>query len=104
MIAEIIVIVITTSVALAIYGVDLVSIVTGLGLLTTGLSLGAKNIINQFLSGIILLAERPFVKGDKINKKGYFAAEVADPEGCIACGTCARVCPDVCISVYKDVE
>ena len=41
---------------------------------------------------------------DKINKKGYFAAEVADPEGCIACGTCARVCPDVCISVYKDVE
>lgn len=69
MIAEIIVIVITTSVALAIYGVDLVSIVTGLGLLTTGLSLGAKNIINQFLSGIILLAERPFVKGDKIKSE-----------------------------------
>ena len=24
--------------------------------------------------------------------------------GCIACGTCARVCPDVAIAVYKDVE
>ena len=69
MIAEIIVVLITMSVALAVYGVDLVAIVTGLGLLTTGLSLGAKNIINQFLSGIILLAERPFVKGDKIKSE-----------------------------------
>ena len=48
--------------------------------------------------------KKVLVKGDKINKKGYFAAEVAAPEACIACGTCARVCPDVCISVYKDVD
>ena len=65
-IAEVIIVLITVSVALAVYGVNLVSIITTLGLLTTGLSLGAKNIINQFLSGVILLAERPFVKDDKI--------------------------------------
>ena len=66
MIAKIIVTLVTISVAMAVYGVDFVAIVTGLGLLTTGLSFGAKNIINQFLSGTILLIERPFVKGDKI--------------------------------------
>lgn len=65
-IAEMVVMVATIAVALAIYGVDFVAIVTGLGLLTTGLSFGAKNIINQFLSGVIMLTERPFVKGDKV--------------------------------------
>ena len=66
MIAKIIVTLVTISIALAVYGVDFVAIITGLGLLTTGLSLGAKNIINQFLSGVVLLIERPFVKSDKI--------------------------------------
>ena len=66
MIAKTIVTLVTISIALAVYGVDFVAIITGLGLLTTGLSFGAKNIINQFLSGVILLAERPFVKDDKI--------------------------------------
>ena len=66
MIAKVIIVLGTVSVSLAVYGVDFVAIITGLGLITTGLSFGAKNIINQFLSGIILLAERPFVKDDKI--------------------------------------
>ena len=39
-------------------------------------------------------------KGTKVNKKGYYPPVVG--EGCIACGTCARVCPDTAISVYKD--
>lgn len=40
-------------------------------------------------------------KGDKLNKKGYYPPALQD--GCISCGTCALVCPDAAISVYKDV-
>ncbi len=38
-----------------------------------------------------------------INKKGYTPAEPADPEHrCTACTMCYQVCPDVCITVYKE--
>ena len=37
----------------------------------------------------------------KINKKGYFYAEVVRPEDCIACALCAKCCPDLAIEVYK---
>ena len=40
--------------------------------------------------------------GNEINKQGYYAPEVANQEVCIACGVCARVCPDCAISVYKE--
>lgn len=40
-------------------------------------------------------------KGNVINKRGYYAP-VYDPTACIACGICAKVCPDTVISVYKD--
>ena len=39
-------------------------------------------------------------KGTKPNKSSYFPPVVG--EGCIACGTCARVCPDAAITVYKE--
>ena len=42
-------------------------------------------------------------KGDKINKRGYFPPVFA-AENCIACGSCACMCPDTAISVFKDVE
>ena len=38
----------------------------------------------------------------KLNAKGYHPAEVADPEACIACASCARTCPDVAIRIEKD--
>lgn len=119
-IAEVLVVVATTAVALAIYGVDLVAIVTGLGLLTTGLSLGAKNIINQFLSGIILLTERPFVKDDKVKvdadttttlvvkKVGYMTTRFSNwvneemivlPNNTIMSGTMTNITRDNCL--YK---
>ena len=47
-------------------------------------------------------------KGTKVNKKGYYPPVelvqlgTSPIQGCIACGTCARVCPDTAISVYKD--
>ena len=37
----------------------------------------------------------------EVNKKGYtFAHEVLE-DTCIGCASCAIVCPDGCISVYK---
>ena len=38
----------------------------------------------------------------KLNPKGYHPAEVAVPEECIACASCARTCPDVAIRIEKD--
>lgn len=36
----------------------------------------------------------------KLNAKGYFFAEVADPHRCIGCRICAITCPDVAIQVH----
>ena len=38
----------------------------------------------------------------KLNAKGYHPAEVADPENCIGCASCARTCPDVAIRIEKE--
>lgn len=44
------------------------------------------------------------VQGDTINKFGYFPPTTDPDKECIGCATCARVCPDTAISIYKDVE
>lgn len=53
-------------VILAVVGINLVSIITGLGLVATAISIGASSIISQFLSGLVILITRPFTVGDKI--------------------------------------
>ncbi|OPY71116.1 MAG: Pyruvate synthase subunit PorD [Syntrophorhabdaceae bacterium PtaU1.Bin034] len=37
----------------------------------------------------------------KLNLKGYFVAELNSDNGCTGCATCAVVCPEVAIEVYK---
>lgn len=81
MIAKTIVITVTAFMALAVYGVDMMSILMGLGLITTGISFGAKNIINQFLSGTLLLAERPFIRGDKVKVAGNDTVMIVNKVG-----------------------
>ena len=41
-------------------------------------------------------------KGTELNEKGFYPPVFAHPEKCIACGICARMCPDALISVYKE--
>lgn len=42
-------------------------------------------------------------KGDHLNKKGYYPP-IVTIDDCIACGICARVCPEAAIEVTKDVN
>ena len=39
--------------------------------------------------------------GTEFNQQGYKFAVPADEKSCIACGTCALMCPDAAINVYK---
>ena len=36
-----------------------------------------------------------------LNVKGYYPVEVAHPEDCIGCMSCAMTCPDVAIIIEK---
>ncbi|EPR44018.1 4Fe-4S ferredoxin, iron-sulpur binding domain-containing protein [Desulfovibrio sp. X2] len=46
------------------------------------------------------------VQSERFNAMGYKVAEV--PEGkmseCTGCASCAKLCPDCCITVYKTVK
>lgn len=64
--------------ALAAFGVDLAGIMVSAGVVTLGITLGAQNTLNQFFSGIVLLATRPFHKGDfvRIGGETYIVRKV----------------------------
>ena len=37
----------------------------------------------------------------EVNKRGYTFVQAVLEDTCIGCASCAMVCPDGCISVYK---
>lgn len=39
----------------------------------------------------------------EVNDRGYHFAYMQNPDACIACSSCALVCPDACIEVYRVV-
>ncbi len=39
--------------------------------------------------------------GKKSNNKGYFVAECNDQDACVSCASCARMCPDSAVEVYR---
>jgi 2-oxoglutarate ferredoxin oxidoreductase subunit delta len=38
---------------------------------------------------------------DKFNAQGFLVPSFTKPESCTACGSCARMCPQYIIDVYK---
>lgn len=60
-------------VALNAFGVGSTSLTVAFGALSIGLGFGLQNIFNNFISGIILLFERPIQVGDAVEINGTWA-------------------------------
>ena len=65
-IGEIAIAVVAVIVVMNFLGFDLAAIITSAGIVSLGISMGAQDVLKQFFAGLVILATRPFKKGDLI--------------------------------------
>ena len=56
---------------------------------------GCGLCVDACLKGVIIMSA-------SWNRAGYHYAAVERKESCSGCGSCYLMCPDVCITIYRD--
>jgi len=90
---RLIIVVIGFLAALGMLGLGLDKLTVIIGALSVGIGLGLQNVVNNFVSGIILIFERPFKLGDYVelaDKKGQ-VVEIGIRSSTLVADTGARV-------------
>ncbi|MGC1306374.1 MAG: mechanosensitive ion channel family protein [Phormidesmis sp.] len=58
-------------IALGVWGIDFATMLGALGLTSVAIGFSLKDVLSNYISGVILLAARPFHIGDQVVIKGY---------------------------------